>query len=104
MPSPMTAVSPASFKGKSLSTVAPPSYESRAKYPIRRAGRPGGGVRRAHAPVGGDLRLHRAQAQRSMPGNAGEVLVGAEQFEARRDAGLGDDAVDGAAYGDASVA
>jgi len=35
--------------------------------------------------------------------NTGEVLVGAEQLEARRDARLGDDAVDRPAHGDASV-
>jgi hypothetical protein len=32
-----------------------------------------------------------------------EVLVGAEQFEASRDARLGDDTVDRAAHGDASA-
>jgi len=35
--------------------------------------------------------------------NTGEVLVGAEQFEASRDACLGDDTVDRAAHGDASA-
>ena len=49
------------------------------------------------------LSLDCTEAQRCVACDGGEVLLGAQQFDAGRDASLRNDAVDGAPQGDASA-